>query len=183
MATMIKRDSQDSSFEVPVEPAAPKRSSSNISTRFEARVGEFFAAWGEGRFNKPETIEAAKEEFYSKDFSLDVATANAHNGIEACKQYTFATVNAWFDYLAGFDLADMVVTTVTPSRDGGLWQKVTNTATSKLTGLSARVEIIITYHLQGDKFDRMSLIYADPMVHAYLNGTVETLEEVKLPAF
>lgn len=136
-------------------------------------------------FNMSDTICAAKENFFTEDMTIDVLGAE-HTGVDALsKQYTFETIGEWFDYVATFDMTDMVMTDVELSKDAGqLWQRFSGTLTSKASGRSVALESLTIYHMRGDKFEKISIVYADPMVFAYLDGTVETRNEAsKLPEF
>ena len=61
-----------------------------------------------------------------------MASANESVGISQFKRYSFETLDGWFDFLAEFDIADVVVTAVPSSKDAmQIWQHASFTMTSK----------------------------------------------------
>lgn len=186
MATLLKRDSHnllpaiDSVVELEL-----KKTKSTLVHGCEARLGEILAAWGTGQFNSPDTVDAAKKEFFAEEVIFDVASANENAGVSQFKKYSFETLNEWFDFLAQFDIADMVVTAVPSSKDAmQIWQHASFTMTSKVTGRSITSQNLTTFEFEGDQIKRAMTIYADPSAFAFLTGVTDTpTEAVKPPAF
>jgi len=197
MATMITRNSQDLILPSFTDVAGEAERSNSIKQAAQeatnegteerpialGRWDEMIAAWGQGRFNTPETFDEARKAFFSKDAVIDVGR-NEHAGVKAFKEYSFDTMNEWFDYLGTFDLSDVAVNAVLSSKDASqLWQQLRCTATSKATGKSAHIELLSIIDFDGAMVKRITNLYADPKRHAYLNGTEETLTQVQLPSF
>jgi len=188
MATLIKRNSENLAPNVsaPIAVGHPvaqhKPSSDNVALQ---RFHQMLAAWGEGRFDKPDTVDDAVAEFYTTDVVFDVETANGHTGMAELKTYTFETIKDWFAFTLKYDLADVVVSAVPNSLDPSeIWQRFSCQATSKESGKSMLLEAVFIYNFEGDKVRRLSGIYADPDRLASIdNKNLDMPAQLTLPSF
>jgi len=197
MATMIQRSSNENvlptnATEMETErmgdstKEAVAQDESSINMR---RLAELMDAWGQGRFNSPETFGEAAEAFYAKDVVINVGSANPHVGAGATlRDYSFDTLKDWFDWLATFDLTDMVVTAVPSSKDPSqVWQQfrfvATSKATGRMTGRSAYFELLNVIEWEGAKVKRATTMYDNAAKFAYLSGAQEATTDVKMPVF
>jgi len=187
MATLIKHNSLTDIMPTNVIAAIaePKHSNKDgTPTTYDslAQLDKLIVAWGQGRFNTPDTVDAAVEEFFHKDLVFDAASANSHADVAEFKEYTFDTVKDWFTFVGSFDIADMELAVAKSSSDASqVWQRCSATTTSKATGRSLLVENLNIIDFEGGKIRRMTAIYADPTHFAYLNGTSETLPTMVKP--
>lgn len=182
MATLIKRDSENLAPNVAPDDMQQKPSNEDLPLQ---RYHEIMSAWGEGRFNMPDTIDAAVAEFYTTDVVFDVETANGHTGMPELKTYTFATIKDWFAWIAKYELSDVVASAVPNSLDPSeIWQRFSCQVTSKEAGKSMLLEAIFIYNFEGDKIRHVSGIYADPDRLASIdNKNRDMPAQLMLPSF
>jgi len=159
MSTLMKRDSENLAPNATMPNAVQQKSQNVALTRYH----ELIAAWTAGRFNMPDTVDAAVAEFYASDVAFDVETANGHTGMQEFKAYTFDTIKDWFAWVGKYDISDVTASAVTNSQDPAeIWQRFSCETTSKETAKSMLIEAIFIYNFEGDKIKRVSGIYADP---------------------
>jgi len=198
MATMIQRSSHENVLptnapEMATEPKSDESTKDTVAQDESSinmrRLAELMDAWGQGRFNTPETFSEAAEAFYTKDVVVEVGSANPHVGAGATlRDYSFDTLKDWFDWLGTFDLTDMVVTAVPSSKDPSqVWQQcrfvAASKATGRATGRSAYFELLNVIEFDGAKAKRVTTMYDNPAKFAYLSGVQEAPTDVKMPVF
>lgn len=165
----------------PPKPS-PETETENLALK---RYQELCSAWGEGRFNMPETVDATIADYVAPDVVWDLETANGHSGLPAFKTYEYDTVSDWFEFLAKFDLADIEMSAVPSSLNPSeIWQRVRCLATAKATGKSMVLDAIFIITFEGEKVKHFTGIYADPdRVAALFKPGDDASAQVTPPSF
>ena len=185
MSTLTKRNSENLTPNV-TAPDDVEHKASNETNEALQRYHEMMAAWGEGRFNAPDTADAAVADFFTQDVTFDMETANGHVAdVPEFKVYAFETIKQWFDFLAKFDISDIVVSAVPNSQDPSeIWQRFSCQTASKETGKSMLTEGLFIFNFEGKKIKRLTGIYADPDRFAWINSKNNDMPaQLTLPSF
>jgi len=186
MSTLIKRNSENLAPNVTAPSDNVQQKASCDTNVALQRFHEMLAAWGEGRFNMPDTVDAAIADFFTHDLVADIETANGHvAGVPEFKMYDFETCKHWFEFLAKFDLSDFVVSAVPNSQDPSeIWQRFSCQTASKETGKSMLTEGLFIFNFEGKKIKRLTGIYADPDRFAWINSKNNDMPaQLTLPSF